>query len=106
MSDPHALHNLRQALLAFLPTGGAIDRLGDGREKARDTAREALVAIGVAAYKFGGTPTPSGSTVSRGKDVNKGPESPLSIFERLVKELGFSSKVWRVREQVCCQFPK
>jgi CLIP-associating protein 1/2 len=86
-------------LLAFLPTGGVIDRLGDGREKARDAAREALVSMGTTAFKSGGTnPTPAGSF--KGKDPSKGAETPLAIFERFVRELGFASKVWRVREQV------
>lgn len=35
--------------------------------------------------------------------MGKGPETPLMIWERFVREGGLSSKVWRVREQVRIQ---
>lgn len=93
-------HTIRQTFLAFLPTGGVIDRLGEGREKVRDVAREVLVVMGGIALKTSAT----GINI-KGKDTlskaQQGPETPLAIFERLLRELGLSSKVWRVREQVC-----
>ncbi|KAG8885181.1 suppressor of tub2 mutation [Tulasnella sp. 331] len=85
------LHQLRQALLAFLPSGGVLDRLGDQREKARDAAREAFVAIAGVAYEC------SPNTGSRIKD--KAHEPPLAIVEKHVKELGLASKSFRIREQ-------
>ncbi|KDQ10011.1 hypothetical protein BOTBODRAFT_36634 [Botryobasidium botryosum FD-172 SS1] len=97
--NPTTTYRLRQALLAFLPSGGVIDRLGEGRDKARDAAREALVAIGVIVHKHGGPSAGSFIAGARGKDPNKGAESPFAVFERLVRELGLGSKVWRVREQ-------
>lgn len=81
--------------MALLPAGGVIDRLGDNREKSRDKARETLVILGGMAFRSGG-----GSTLGRSREA-KGPETPMMIFERHLKELGFVSKVWRVREQVC-----
>ncbi|KAG9014262.1 suppressor of tub2 mutation [Tulasnella sp. JGI-2019a] len=86
-----SLHQLRQALLAFLPSGGVLDRLGDQREKARDTAREAFVAIAEVAYNC------SPQTGSKIKD--KSHEPPLAIVEKHVKELGLASKSFRIREQ-------
>ena len=86
---------LRQVLIAFLPAGGVVDRLGDNREKTREKARETLVILGGLAFRAGGT----GSVSSKSKD-GKGPESPLMIFERFLKEGGLGSKVWRTREQV------
>ena len=76
---------------AFLPAGGVIDRLGD-KEKVQAKARETLVLLGGYAFRAGG------STIST--KSGKGQETPLSIFERVLKEGGLASKVWKVREQV------
>ncbi|RDB23289.1 Protein STU1 [Hypsizygus marmoreus] len=83
---------LRQVLVAFLPTGGVIDRLGD-KEKAQLKARETLVVLGGLAFRTGG-----GSGMSS-KSRDKGPETPLMMFERFLREGGLTSKVWKVREQ-------
>jgi CLIP-associating protein 1/2 len=87
--------NLRQALTAFLTPGGLFERLGDNREKPRDKARESLVLLGGYAFKFAG-----GSAFASKSTSSKGPETPLATFERFMKESGFGSKVWRIREQV------
>lgn len=87
--------NLRQALTAFLTPGGLFERLGDNREKPRDKARESLVILGGYAFKFAG-----GSAFASKSTSSKGPETPLAMFERFMKESGFGSKVWRIREQV------
>ena len=92
--------NLRQALTAFLTPGGLFERLGDTREKPRDKARESLVLLGGYAFKFAG-----GSAFASKSTSSKGPETPLATFERFMKESGFGSKVWRIREQVCCTHP-
>ncbi|KAK0468105.1 clasp N terminal-domain-containing protein [Desarmillaria tabescens] len=84
---------LRQLLTAFLPAGGLIERLGD-KEKAQLKAREALVILGGFAYRAGGT-----SMMSTGSRGAKGPETPLAMFERSLRENGLASKVWKVREQ-------
>ncbi|KAI0069029.1 hypothetical protein BV25DRAFT_1817959 [Artomyces pyxidatus] len=86
-------YTLRQVILAFLSTGGIIDRLGDAKEKAREKARESLGLIGGFAFRSGG-----GSVMGRSKD-GKNAETPLQMFERFFKEGGLTSKVWRVREQ-------
>jgi CLIP-associating protein 1/2 len=85
---------LRQALNAFLPSGGIIERLGDNREKAREKAKEALLAIGTVVF----TATPTANSF-RGKEA-KGVETPFQIYERCLREQGLASKSWRVREQV------
>lgn len=87
--------NLRQALTAFLTPGGLFERLGDTREKPRDKARESLVLLGGYAFKFAG-----GSAFASKSISSKGPETPLAVFERFMKDSGFGSKVWRIREQV------
>lgn len=84
---------LRQALIAFLPTGGIIDRLGDARERSREKARESLVILGGLAFRAGG-----GSTLAASKS-GKTQETALQMFERLLKEIGLASKAWRIREQ-------
>ena len=77
--------------------GGVVDRLGDARERAREKARETLVVLGGFAFRAGGG---SGSQImSRSRD-GKGPETPLQLLERFLREGGLTSKVWRVREQV------
>ncbi len=86
---------LRQVLTAFLPAGGLIERLGD-KEKIQAKARETLVILGGFAYRSGAT-----SAMSTGSRSGKGPETPLAIFERFMRESGLGSKVWKVREQVC-----
>lgn len=86
---------LRQVLNAFLPAGGVIERLGD-KERAQAKARETLVVLGGLAFRTGGSSTMSS------KSRDKGPETPIMIFERFMREGGLSSKVWKVKEQVCC----
>ena len=68
-----------------------IDRLGD-KERAQLKARDTLVILGGFAFRSG-----SGSAILK---AGKGVETPIAIFERLLKEGGFASKVWKVREQV------
>ncbi|KAJ6599260.1 clasp N terminal-domain-containing protein [Mycena vulgaris] len=85
---------LRQVLVAFLPPGGLVERLGD-KERAQLKARETLVILGGLAFRSGG----SGSTMSTKSRDTKGPETPMMIFERHLREIGFASKVWKVREQ-------
>jgi len=92
--------NLRQALTAFLTPGGLFERLGDTREKPRDKARESLVLLGGYAFKFAG-----GSAFASKSTSSKGPETPLAMFERFMKDSGFGSKVWRIREQVRYTYP-
>lgn len=87
---------LRQALNAFLPAGGVIERLGDNREKAREKAKEVLLAIGTVVFKASGPSPPSSF---RGKEA-KGVETPFQVYERCLREQGLASKSWRVREQV------
>jgi hypothetical protein len=87
--------NLRQALAAFLTPGGLFERLGDNHEKPRDKARESLILLGGYAFKFSG-----GSAFASKSTSSKGPDSPLATFGRFMKESGFGSKVWRIREQV------
>ena len=84
---------LRQVLTAFLPAGGVIDRLGD-KEKAQTKARDTIVILGGLAFRAGG------SSAMSGKSRDKGPETPLMVFVRFMREGGLASKVWRVREQV------
>lgn len=86
-------HTLRSVLNALLPSGGIIERLGDNRDRARDKARESLVILGGYAYRSSGS-----MATSKARD-GKGPETPFMIFERFLKDAGFSSKQARVREQ-------
>ncbi|KAF9246968.1 clasp N terminal-domain-containing protein [Melanogaster broomeanus] len=91
LAPTHEISVLRQVMNAFLPSPGVFERLGDAREKARDKARETLVIIGGFAFRS----SPSASKFVSGKS----PEPPISIFERFLRDNGFNSKVWRVREQ-------
>ncbi|KAJ7699888.1 clasp N terminal-domain-containing protein [Mycena rosella] len=68
-------------------------RLGD-KERAQIKARETLVILGGLAFRSGVT-----SSIMSTKSRDKGPETPLMIFERHLREIGFASKVWKVREQ-------
>jgi CLIP-associating protein 1/2 len=94
VADNRTSNHLRQAILAFLPHGGVIDRLGEPRESSRAIARDTLVQLGLTALKYG---TPQ-STLRASRTERS--EVPYSIFEKYFREVGFSSKVWRVREQV------
>jgi CLIP-associating protein 1/2 len=96
----HDLNTLRHALVAFLSPGGVIDRLGDAREKARECAREALVSAGSVSFQH----SPHLAQSTKPTHAGKAPESPLAVFERCLREIGFGSKVTRVREQVCIQY--
>jgi CLIP-associating protein 1/2 len=90
---------LRQVLTAFLPAGGVIDRFGD-KERAQTKARETVVILAGLAFRAGG------SSVMSTKPRDKGLETPLTIFERFLREGGLASKVWKVREQVGSPFPR
>ncbi|KAJ7117389.1 clasp N terminal-domain-containing protein [Mycena crocata] len=85
---------LRQVLVAFLPPGGLIERLGD-KERAQIKARETLVILGGLAFRSG----VSSSVMSNRSTAGKGPETPIMMFERFLREIGLASKVWKVREQ-------
>lgn len=98
-ATPHDAAVLRQALAALLPTGGLVDRLGDNREKARENARQALVVLGGVVFSHSGL-NASATQSLKGKESMKGPEPPMAMLERFLRELGLASKVWRVREQV------
>ncbi|KZT33731.1 hypothetical protein SISSUDRAFT_992747, partial [Sistotremastrum suecicum HHB10207 ss-3] len=87
---------VRPVLGALLHTGGVVEKLGEAREKNRDKAQHILVILaGLASKASAG----SLSSATRGKETGKGNETPLAVFERLFKENGLGSKVWRVREQ-------
>ncbi|KAJ7276185.1 clasp N terminal-domain-containing protein [Mycena haematopus] len=88
-------HTLRQILMAFLPPGGLIERLGD-KERAQLKARETLVILGGLAFRSGASVS---STMSNKSMNAKGPETPLIMFEKYLREIGLASKVWKVREQ-------
>lgn len=81
-------------MIAFLPSGGIIDRLGDARERTREKARESLAILGGLTFRAGG-----GSALAASKS-GKTQETAMQMFERLLKEVGLTSKAWRVREQV------
>jgi CLIP-associating protein 1/2 len=98
-ATPHDAAVLRQALAALLPSGGLVDRLGDNREKARENARQALVVLGGVVFSHSGLGASAAQSL-KGKESMKGPEPPMAILERFLRELGLASKVWRVREQV------
>jgi CLIP-associating protein 1/2 len=89
LSDSHGC-----SLLPFAITGGIIDRLGDARERSRKKARESSAILGGLAFRVGG-----GSTLTALKS-GKTQETAMQMFERLLKEIGPTSKAWRVREQV------
>lgn len=93
-SDRTLNHDLRQAITAFLPSGGVIDRLNETRESTRALSRNTLVDIGLAAIRLGGTATSSG--IRKGEKT----ETLYGLYEKYLKEVGFTHKVWRVREQV------
>lgn len=78
------------------------DRLGDTRDRARDAAKAAIVSIARLAFEHGG---PSHSSSLRGKEAHRGPESPMMLFEKGLRENGFGNKIARVREQVCHDCP-
>ncbi|EJD01068.1 uncharacterized protein FOMMEDRAFT_29840 [Fomitiporia mediterranea MF3/22] len=96
--DSVDVHILRQILTAFLPSGGLLDRLGDRSERSREKARESMVVLGGLALRNSPSLL-SLSASSKSRDAGKGPETPLMIWERCLREGGLQSKVWRVREQ-------
>ncbi len=92
--DLYTTNNSRQALLAFLPAPGVIDRLGETKEASRTTAKQIVVVLGLAALANGD------STVKKPIQKGRTLDTPIGIFESNFKELGFGSKVARVRQQV------
>ncbi|KDN42930.1 hypothetical protein RSAG8_06456, partial [Rhizoctonia solani AG-8 WAC10335] len=96
-SNPtHLQHEIRLAFISFLPSGGVFDRLGDVRDRARDAAKAAIVSMARLAVPHGSL---TQSASFRGKDMHRGQETPMMIFEKAFRENGFGNKVARVREQ-------
>ena len=87
-------YTLQQALIAFLPTGGIINCLGDAQEKSCKKAHKSLAILGRLTFRVGG-----GSTLTASKS-GKMQETAMQMFERLLKEIRLTSKAWRVCEQV------
>lgn len=83
---------LRSVLTTLFPL--VMERLGD-KDRVQVKAREFISLLGGYSFKLG---SPSVAT-ARSRD-GKGPETPSMIFERLLKDLGLASKVWKIREQV------
>ncbi|KAF9449916.1 hypothetical protein P691DRAFT_811482 [Macrolepiota fuliginosa MF-IS2] len=81
---------LRLILTSLLPL--VMDRLGD-KDKIQVKARESVALLGGYSLKL------SSSVVSTRSRDGKGSETPGMIFERMLKELGLASKVWKIREQ-------
>lgn len=89
------VHTLRHVLAALLPPGGLFERLAAHQDRLKEKARETLVILGGYSCRAGaGT-----GSLSR-KDVKGGAETPLAVFEKHFREIGFASKAWRTREQV------
>lgn len=84
--------------MALLQGGGVIGKLGEAREKHRETAMQILIILAGLALKAS---VGTASANTRGKETGKGNETPLTLFERLFKEHGLGDKVMRVRDQVC-----
>lgn len=82
----HAAHTLKHAFISLLP----LDKLGDSKEKVRDTAREALVSAARTALRLGVNAGTGGS--------NK--EGPWGYLETKVAEQGFHGKSAKARAQV------
>ncbi|XP_006459874.1 hypothetical protein AGABI2DRAFT_184378 [Agaricus bisporus var. bisporus H97] len=82
---------LRSVLVTLFPL--VIDRLSD-KDRVQIKAREFISRLGAYSFKSGS----SGLAPTRSRD-GKGPETPNMVFERLLKELGLASKVWKIREQ-------
>ncbi|KAF5363905.1 hypothetical protein D9756_000866 [Leucocoprinus leucothites] len=82
---------LRVVLTSLLPL--VMERLGD-KDRVQVKARVSIALLGGYAFKSGSSIT----AAARSRD-GKGPETPSMIFERLLKDLGLASKVWKIREQ-------
>ncbi|KXN87868.1 Protein STU1 [Leucoagaricus sp. SymC.cos] len=82
---------LRLVLTSLLPL--VMERLGD-KDRVQVKARESIALLGGYSFKTG----TSALAATRSRD-GKGPETPNMLFERLLKELGLASKVWKTREQ-------
>jgi CLIP-associating protein 1/2 len=83
---------LRLVLTTLLPP--VMERLGD-KDRVQVKARESIALLGGYSFKFA---LPA-VFAPRTRD-GKGPETPSMIFERLLKDMGLASKVWKIREQV------
>ncbi|KZT58787.1 ARM repeat-containing protein [Calocera cornea HHB12733] len=98
----HTEHTLRHALHAFLApgTGGLLERMGDGKERTRDGAREAVQALCERCLALGGAGMKGkGGASGAGAGGGKGEQEAVgALLERFLKEGGFGSKVPRTRE--------
>ncbi|PWY98091.1 hypothetical protein BCV70DRAFT_202266 [Testicularia cyperi] len=97
-SESHAILNHNVRILVNSIAALVIDKLGDGKERIRESARTALVELGNAAYAIS-----SGHLTTSGK--GKETETPLGIFERAIRENGLGAKFARIREQTVLLLP-
>lgn len=88
VTSEHGESQLRSTLVSLTGHGGLFDRLGD-RDRVREMACRALLSAGKACI------------AASALDVSpKDTESPLSLLDSLVRDVGLASKAARVREMV------
>lgn len=103
-SNNENTRQLRLGLNAFLaPPNGLMEKLADQKERIRDAARAALMALSIGTLKFGSqaqsklqSSAKSSISSSSTKDAS---ETPWAILEKALREQGLGGKAWRIREQ-------
>ncbi|KAK0557336.1 suppressor of tub2 mutation [Tilletia horrida] len=92
---PSSVAHVRSAVTHLMPI--LIEKLGDQKERVREASRKALVQLGLSSFTV--SPPPEANSGAGGLRKGKDLETPLMIFERLLRENALGAKAARVKEQ-------
>ncbi|KAE8269225.1 hypothetical protein A4X09_0g3129 [Tilletia walkeri] len=93
---PSTVTHVRAAVNHLMPI--LIEKLGDQKERVREISRRALTQLGSSAFIVSPPPDPN---ARKGKEL----ETPLMIFERLMRDNAMGAKAPRIKEQATLILP-
>lgn len=89
---PSTVAHVRAAVNHLMPI--LVEKLGDQKERVREATRKALTQLGHSAFIVS-PPADTAPGARKGKEV----ETPLMIYERLMKDNALGAKAARIKEQ-------
>ncbi|CAD6911776.1 unnamed protein product [Tilletia controversa] len=95
---PSTITHVRAAVNHLMPI--LIEKLGDQKERVREASRKALTQLGSSAFIVS-PPADPNAAGRKGKEL----ETPLMVFERLMRDNALGAKAARIKEQATLILP-